>query len=363
MRIPLTRPSLGAEEAAAVAEVLASGMLVSGPRVAALEALAAAQLGGRVQAVAVQSGTAALEVALRALDVGPGDEVVVPDFCFPSVAAAVHHTGAVPVLCDVDPDTFNLDLPRIQAALGPRTRAVIAVDQFGIPCGAGELARALSVPVIEDAACAFGAPGCGTGETPLACFSFHPRKLITTAEGGLVTTADPALAERCRWLRNHGMRRGPAGTEFAEIGLAGRMSDVHAAIGVVQLGRLQAVVAGRAAAAARYREALAGVPGLRVSDAVWHPGRVYQSLVVRVAPPFSRDRVVASLRERGIESTIGTYAIHSIPAFARVCRVADGGVAGSVALQADSVTLPLWPEMPASDVEAVAEALNEVLVA
>lgn len=363
-RIPLTRPSLGATELERIKQVLDSGMLVQGRVVRDFEEAIAAWLGVEF-AIAVSTGTTAIHLALAAVGLGPGDEVIVPDFCFPSVAAAVLHTGATPVLCDVDPNTYNLDLTRVERALSPRTKAVLAVHQFGIPCGAGGLRDALDCEIIEDAACAFGARdehgNCGTVGRA-ACFSFHPRKIITTAEGGVVTTSDPELAERVGWLRSHGMRRTPSGVRFAEIGYPGRMSEVHAAIGLAQMDRLESIISGRARAAALYRAAFADIEQVHAGPGIWHPGRVYQSLVVNLSPSQNRDRVVALLREHGIESTIGTYAIHRLPVFAQRSRLVDDGLEGSERCADFSVTLPLWPEMAANDVDRVVETLKQVLV-
>ncbi len=361
-RIPLTKPVLGSEEGDLVREVLNSGYLVSGPRTAAFEEGLAARI-GVAHVVAVNSGTTAIHLLLEAMGIGPGDEVVVPDFCFPSVAASVLHAGAECVLCDVDADSFNLDVARAERALTSRTKAILAVHQFGIPCGAERL-KSLGVHVLEDAACALGAidDGGNCGSVGVAgCHSFHPRKIITTAEGGAISTNDGALADRLRRRRNHGMARGPRGVDFVELGRPGRLSDVHAAIGVAQLARLDDLIAGRRRAALSYRPRLAAIEGVIAPDQLWVDGRVYQGLVVRIASRFDRDRVVAKLRDRGIESTIGTYAIHQQGVFAARCSVAPGGLEGSVTAAAQSLTLPLWPDMPEALVARVTENLAEVL--
>lgn len=361
-RIPLTRPVLGDEELERIRAVLSTGMLVQGAQVAAFEAGLGERLLGR-RVACVSSGTTALHLAFEALGVGPGDEVVLPDFCFPSVAAAVLHTGAVPVLCDVDPDTFNLDRRRVEQGLSVKTRAVVAVHQFGLACGAAAIERDLGIPVVEDAACALGAreegEPCGA-RTTIGCASFHPRKIITTAEGGAIITADPELDRKVRALRSHGMERRDGGVHFAIPGFAGRMSEVHAAIGLAQLDRMDGIIAGRARSAQLYRAPLQALPGVAHTPDLWDPDRVWQGLVVRLTPEHDRDRVVAMLKERGIESTVGTYAIHRLEAFGHRCRVAAGGLAGSCSAADEGLTLPLWPDMPAATVERVVDALAAV---
>ena len=360
-RIPLTRLSLGDRELQSIRTVLESGHIVSGPVVQAFESGISKFL-EIDDAVACSSGTSAIQLALLALDIGPGDEVVVPDFCFPSVASAVLHTGADVVLCDVDPHTFNMDADRVQRALSARTKAVLAVHQFGLPCRAISIGDAAGCAVIEDSACALGAQGevgkCGT-QTIVGCFSFHPRKILTTAEGGLVTSSNPELLERCRWLRSHGYHNVGGVGCFEELGISARMTDVHAAIGLIQLESLEELIAGRARSAAMYREQLADVPSIDHHSSVWNPNRVYQSMVLLLTPGQDRNQVVAKLREKGIESTIGTFAIHQQKPFLN-CRVATDGLSGSIMAAEQSITLPMWPDMDESVVSQVVQAVKEV---
>ncbi|MFT5429654.1 MAG: perosamine synthetase [Myxococcota bacterium] len=359
-RVPLTRPTLGAEELAEISTVLDSGMLVQSRAVAELE-IALSQAVNISPLIACSSGTSAIHLAVAALDLGPGDEVIVPDFCFPSVASAVIFSGATPVLCDVDPDSFNMDIERVSAAFSPKTRAILAVHQFGIPVGATAIQAAFDVPVIEDAACALGGHDdggpCG-GQTDLGCFSLHPRKIITTAEGGMVFARDPELAERIRALRNHGMARGDDGWEFVGVGFPYRMSEVHAAIGLGQLPRLEGILAGRRRAALAYRDRLAEIDSVVTCDALWQSGRVYQGMVVRLKPHIDRNAMIAHLRSDGIEATIGTYAIHRQSQLARHARISAGGLEGSVLAAEGSITLPLFPEMTDSDVDRVVTRLK-----
>ncbi len=365
-RIPLTRPTLGDAELARVSAVLASGQLVNGPMVAAFEDAVCTTLG--VEAVACATGTTAIQLGLIALGVGPGDEVVVPDFCFPSVAAAVTFVGADPVLCDVDPASFCATPETVAPALSGRTRAVIAVHQFGVPANARAIRLSAGLPVLEDACCALGAREldgsyCGT-TTELGAISLHPRKVVTTGEGGLVLTRDAAVAARLRSLRNHGMARQPDGSiAFTEIGIPGRMSDLEAALGLAQLERLDAILQGRARAAAWYRERLAHLERVVAPSPLWQTGRAYQGMVVRLAvsTAAARDAVMGTLRAGGIECTIGTYAIHELAPYQRRCRVPASGLDGSAMCARTSLTLPLWPEMPESAVDRVCATLADAL--
>lgn len=311
--IPLARPTLGPEESDAVAEVLSTGMLVQGERVARFEEGLRART-GRAHAVAVSSGTAALELSLEALGVGPGDEVLVPAFTWPSPAHAVRRRGAVPVLVDVDPREWNARGDAFSKARTPATRAAIAIDQFGAPARHEEIAAALGdLPLIEDAACAIGAalggrPAGSFGQA--ACLSFHPRKVLTTGEGGAVVTDDPELAKRVRALRNHG-QASPG--EFTEAAGNHRLTEIQGALGLVQLTRLDAMIARRRHLARRYRDALGDLP-LRWQEAA--PGAEGNAqtfgLVLGPDAPVGRDALVASLREGGIGAGILSYALHRL---------------------------------------------------
>jgi len=361
--IPLTQVDLTGSELKRIAAVLESGQLVQAGTVRQFESALEQRLAVS-DAVACSSGTLAIQLSLRAMGVGPGDNVVMPDFCFPSVAAAVLSVGADCTLCDIAPHSFNAGLEQIESALTPRTKAVIAVHQFGVPAGAKKLVDSLSIPVLEDAACALGAVDdgepCGKWGA-VGCYSFHPRKIITTAEGGLMVTRRSDLADRLRMLRNHGMVYRDTGVEFEEVGMSGRMTEVHAAIGLAQLERLDAQIAGRAQAAGWYRQALASIDGVITDEETWAPGRVYQSLVVRIHPSHERDAVIQKLRGRGVHTTLGTYAIHRQSSFASLCRTSPAGLPESTRAYAESITLPLWSNMKESTVLRVAEALREVL--
>ena len=350
-RIRLGRPDTGADELAAVADVLESGMLTQGPVVAEFERELAAATGTR-HAIAVSSGTAALHVAVLALGIGPGDEVLVPAYTFPATANVVALAGGTPVLVDVDPVTMNLDPEDAGRRVTPRTKAILAVHLFGRPARLEELPDA---PLLEDAAGALGASHrgrpCG-GLGLVGCFSFHPRKIVTTGEGGAVTTNDPALAERMRSLRHHGWSPSARYEDMPEGGYNYRLSDVLCALGIPQLRRLDELLAARERVAAGYAERLAG---LDVVLPEADPGDRHglQAYVIQLD---RRDEVMESLRAQGIQCQIGTYALHRLGAYRD-----QGSFPGADAAFGRALALPLHPRLTDAELDRVAEALDKVV--
>jgi len=356
--IRLTIPDTGDAEIEAVTRVLRDGFLVQGARVREFEERVAAYL-GVPHAVAVSSGTAALHLAVLALGLGPGDEVLVPDFTHPATGNVVELAGARPVLVDVDLETFNSGAGHFRAALTPRTRALLPVHLFGQPAEMGpilELARERGLKVVEDAACALGAEEqgrkCGT-LSDAGCFSFHPRKVITTGEGGMVVTRDEATAERVRQLRNHGCVEAGDSRRFERAGFNYRLTELQGALGVAQMERLEPAIRRRAELADRYDKALAGVKDVRRPVRRDGTRPVWQSYVVLLQERIDRDRVRLRLREDGIETTLGTYSLsaqprHSPPA---------APLANSRRAFRQSLALPLHPRMSDRDVDQVAARL------
>lgn len=372
--IPVMKPWLGEEEAAAAAEAVASGWVAQGPRVKSFEQEFAARVGA-AEGVAVSNCTTGLHLALHLLGVGPGDEVVVPSFSFIATANAARYVGAQPVFADVDLATGNLTAATVEAVLSDRTRAVIVVHQAGVPADTRPLyglCSARGIAVVEDAACAIGSTLYGApvgADVDLAVFSFHPRKLVTTGEGGMLVTRRPEWAARARRLREHGMSASAADRhasgsvapeQYLEVGFNFRMTDVQAAIGRVQLGRLDAMVAERRTLAGRYRELLADVPGLRmVGDPAWGTTN-YQSCWVLLPEgfPVGRDELLAEFTRAGISPRRGIMAAHLEPAYADRPQIS---LPITERLTADSLILPLFHGMTEADQERVVAVFRDVL--
>ena len=348
--IRLARPDVGEAELAAIAQVLESGQLTMGPWVETFEE-ALARAVGTAHAVAVSSGTAALHLAMLALGIGKGDEVIVPAYTFPATANAVELCGGRAVLVDVDPETFLVRPELVGEAVTSRTRAVLAVHLFGRPVEWEELQTAVpqDVPVVEDAA---GALGARYRDTPcgalgvLACLSFHPRKIVTTGEGGAVTTDEAELASAVRRLRHHGIADGSR-TDIRVPGLNYRLSDVLCALGVPQLERLEALLAARERVAGWYDERLAHIVHIpRASDGDRHGWQAYVVALDR------RDEALAGLRADGIEAQIGTYAVNALAAYRD-----RGSFPGADAAFARALALPFAATMTEDEVDRVVTGL------
>ena len=372
--IPVIRPWLGEEEAAAAAAVVASGWIAQGPRVAEFEEAFAAAIGTRY-AVAVSSCTTALHLALIAAEIGPGDEVIVPSLSFIATANSVRYVGAHPVFADVDQATQNLVPATVEPHLTDRTRAVILVDQAGVPAdldGVRTLCDPRGIVVIEDAACAAGSTyrdrPAGAG-ADLGAYSFHPRKLITTGDGGMLTTRDEPIAARVRRLREHGMdvsaadrhrSRQPVIEHFTEVGFNFRMTDVQAAIGLVQLSKLGTLIAHRREQAQRYQHLLSGIPGLRMIEDPPYGTTNYQSFWILLTDdsPVSRDELLRILADADVSARRGIMAAHLEPAYA---DHPHGRLPVTEMLTARSLVLPLFHDMTEAEQDVVVSAVRGAL--
>jgi perosamine synthetase len=369
MEIPFSRPYFRGDEGQAVAEAIASGWVSQGPRVRSFEE-AFAQRVGALDAVATTNCTSALQLALYVSGVGPGDEVIVPSLSFIATANAVWHNGATPVFADVDPRTYNLDPAFAERAITGRTRAIMPVHQLGLPADLDpllELAERHGVEIVEDAACAVGAryksrPIGSLG--PLACFSLHPRKVITTGEGGMIAVNDAAVAERLRRLRQHAMdvsdlarhdAKDVVIESYPERGWNQRMTDMQAALGLCQLELLDEIRAERARQAARYSAAIERIPYLEPPYEPDYAERTWQSYAIRLPPgaPLERSALMRRMLLDGIATRRGVMAIHQEKAYAGVPTDLPHTEEATRA----SLMLPLFPELTEEQQEYVIESL------
>ncbi len=379
--IPVARPTLGEEEAQAARRAILSGWVVQGPEVAAFEKEFAALVGASY-AVAVSSGTAALHLALMALDISEGDEVLTVSHSFIATANAARYVGARPVFVDVEPATGNIDADQVARAVTRRTRVILAVHQLGMPCNLEAIlpvALDFNIKVVEDAACALGSeirlPGrdwefIGKPHGDLACFSFHPRKVITTGDGGMITTANPKLGQRLARLRSHSMsmsaaERHGAGKvvfeQYLELGYNYRLTDIQAAMGREQLKRLPWMLEARRRLVRRYLEALTGHPYLALPEEPSYARSNWQSFWITLTSncPYSQRGVMEALLARGIHTRRGVMCAHREPAYRNLPLHSPLPV--SEYLQDHSIILPLYPDMTIVEQDRVIAALEECL--
>lgn len=371
----LTSPKFGAEELDLVAKCLESGWVTSGPMVREFEA--AMRVRHTVDhAIAVTSCTAALHLAMIALDLGPGDEVIVPAFTWVTSAHAARYAGAEVRFVDVDPATFNLAPDELSAAVNGRTKAIVAVHLFGLSAdmdAVRSVAQRHGLAVVEDAACAIGTTWQGRPVGALGdigCFSFHPRKVVTTGEGGMLTTDRADIATTLASLRNHGASPNLEDAEtpwgmarFDALGFNLRLSDIQAAVGVAQMRRLDGLLAHRRATADLYRQALTGLEDLALPNAGAADGHSYQSYVVRLREGgrSRRNAVMLALKARGMETRPGTHAVHRLGYYRdRYGLVADDFPKAALC-EDTTITLPLFPDMVEGDVGTVADTLRTAL--
>lgn len=373
--IPIARPFVGPEEERAVLESLRSGWLSQGPRVAEFESQFA-RFVGAPHAIAVSSCTTALHLAFIAAGIGPGDEVLCPSLSFIATANSIRYVGAHPVFVDIDPLTYNLDPGKIESAITPRTKAILAVHQIGLPAALQdilEIARRRNLTVIEDAACAIGSmyrgQRIGQPHAYLACFSFHPRKILTTGEGGMITTADDQVATRLRQLRQHAMTASDLTRHqsnrvvierYDEVGYNFRMTDMQGAIGLIQLGRVEGFIQRRRAFAARYSEELARLGWLFPPFEPAGLQHNFQSYMARLKKdaPVSRDALMQTLLDRGISTRRGIMAAHREAPY-REPRW-DRELVETNKATDECIVLPLFHQMTDDDQAYILESIRDV---
>jgi perosamine synthetase len=377
--LPYGRHEIDEDDVAAVARVLRSDWLTSGPMVAEFEA-ALARIVSAPDAVAVSSGTAALHAAMFAIDIGPGDEVIVPPMTFAATANAVVYQGGTPVFADVDAGTLLIDPARVAEKLTRRTRAIVAVDYGGQPCDYAALRAVIgarNIAIVADACHALGASDCGRRVGTLAdlsAFSLHPVKHVTTGEGGAVATADPAMAARMRTFRNHGItadhRERSAQSswmyEIVELGYNYRLTDIQCALGVSQLSKLAARIARRQAIAEDYTRAFASIPEVRplaLRPGVSHAYHLYVVRVDTARLACDRATLFGALRREGIGVNVHYIPVHLHPFYRQRFGAGPGLCPVAEAAYEQLITLPMFAAMTARDVQDVVEAVTKVVAA
>ena len=375
MNIPITRPALGEEEARAPYESIKSGWVTQGPKVAEFERAVASYVGAR-HGIATTSCTTGLHLALASIGVGPGDEVIVPSFTFIASANAVLYTGADVVFCEIDPRTFNVDPSDVEQRITKRTKAILPIDQIGLACdidAVNDIAGRHGIVVVEDAAPAIGESYRGRkvgSNAQQTVFSFHPRKVITTGEGGMITTDDDLLADRARKLRAHGMSVSDLERhrsdrviieEYKELGFNYRMTDIQASIGLVQLRRLDELLRVRRAKAKRYNDELSDVRGIAVPFVPPYAEHTYQSYCLRLTKDCrkGREELMTNLLRRGIATRRGVMASH----LEKTYTTRYGTVSLPVTEEATRTTMliPLYASMTDEEQTYVIDALREEL--
>jgi perosamine synthetase len=365
--IPLMLPDIRDEDIEAMTRVLKSGMLIQGPRVAELESIIANYLGSKY-AIIVSNGTTSLYLALKALEIGTGDEVIVPAFSFMATANVVEHVGAKPVFVDISKDTYNIDVDIVEQAITSKTKAIIPVHEFGLACDIKKicaLAKKSNLLVVEDAACALGATEddrfVGTFGN-LGCFSFHPRKAITSGEGGVLVTDNDELALKLRTLRNHGIEIIDGKTEFVSPGYNFRMTDFQAALLSSQFNRLDEIIKYKETLAQIYLNELAGVSSIKLPIVPNKKRHTWQSFHILLDDSIDRDNLIDKLKECGVGTNLGAQCIPFQRFFLEKYRLdCLKSFPNAMKAYTKGLVLPLYGLLDVNQVKSICRILKELI--
>ncbi len=357
--IKLAKPNISEKAIKGVVEVLKSGNLVQGEYVKKFENSLQRYLKANF-AVVVSSGTSALHLSLIALDIQPGDEVIVPAFTFPATANAVELVGATPVFVDIDMDDFCIDPDGIEEKITTKTKAIIPVHEFGQSADIEkilEITRQNNLKIVEDAACALGSEFNGKkigtfGE--LGCFSFHPRKAITTGEGGLIVTNNEKLSKRIQILRNHGISVKKGKTDFVEAGFNYRMTDFQAVLGCTQLDDLDDIIACRLKLSKIYDELLSQIDWIKTPKKFKNRKMIYQSYHILIDEAMKRDNVMAKLKKFGVETNIGAYALNCVSYYKKKYNLKDDDFPNAVSAYRKGLALPIGNHVGGEEIRSIA---------
>ena len=362
----ITYPDLYFDEVPDLKKVIDSGWLTKGPYVEEFERMIKNYVGAKY-AIAVSSGTAALHLALISLNISSGDEVIVPDFTFVATANAVEYTGAKPVFADIDLKTLNIDTEDIKKKITDKTKVIMPVHGFGQSANMDEIrkiAKEHNLFIVEDAACALGAKYkgefCGTmGD--LGCFSFHPRKILTTAEGGIVVTNNDEHAKLIERLRDHGSIKKDGRVYFNHCGYNYRLSELHAVLGIAQMKKLDDIIKKRQEAARKLSTLLSGIESLQLPEIDKDYQHIFQSYIVLLGEGIDRYEFMTNLKGKDIETVVGNHSLHSQPFYKNKYGYKDSDIPNSFAAAERSVALPLYPQMTEEEINLLAETVRNTL--